>query len=100
MASYTRKISLPGKSADEIYGRISKAVDGFLAKDSGKFGKFNLQRDEKSKTLQLESSQATARLRCEDGGIHLDGKLSFLASAFRGKIDGWIDQWIEKSFKS
>lgn len=100
MAKYQREIPVPGKSADEIYARISKAIDKFLANDTGKFGKFSVARDEAAKSVTLDSSQATAQLFCKDGVIHLDGKLSFLASAFRGKIDGWIDSWIEKSFKS
>lgn len=101
MPSYQREIPLPGKSADEIYSRISQAVDKFLAKgDTGKFGKFEFHRDDATKTIRLESSQVTASLKCEEGKVHLDGKLSFLVSAFRGKIDGWIDGWIERSFNS
>lgn len=100
MASYQREISIPGKTADEIYSRISKAIDQFLANDSGKFGKFDVQCDPGSKTIRLKSAQVSADLQCEDGAVQLAGKLSFLASAFRPKIDGYIDQWIAKSFKA
>jgi|SRR5690606_17897130 len=101
MPSYQRQISLPGKTADEIYSRVSQAIDKFLAKDdAGKFGKFEFHRDDASKTIRLESSQVTALRRCQEGGVQLEGKLSFLVAAFRGKIDSWIDQWIERAFKA
>lgn len=100
MPSYQRKIPVPGKTAAEIYDRISHSLDKFLAKgDAAKFGRFDFKRDDAAKTIHLESSQVTAHLKCEDGGVQLEGKLSFIVSAFRGKIDSWIDQWVERSFK-
>jgi hypothetical protein len=98
MATYQRSIPIPGKSADEIYSRIEKALEKFEAGDTGKFGKFEFKRDAGAKTVRLESSQVTANLKCTDGSVLLEGRLSFLASAFRGKIDGWIDQWIGRAF--
>lgn len=98
MASYQRKIDIPGKSADEIYTRIEQALEKFESGDTGKFGKFTFKRDPASKTVRLESSQVTANLKCIDGCVQLEGKLSFLVSAFRGKIDTWINQWIERAF--
>lgn len=100
MPSYQRTIPLPGKTASEIYTRISKALDKFLEKDTGKFGKFDFARDDATKTVELKSAQVTAKLQCREGEILLDGKLSFLLGAFRGKIDAGIDEWIAKSFKS
>lgn len=100
MPSYQRSIPLPGKKASEIYSRISKALDKFLEKDTGKFGKFEVSRDDANQIVELKSAQVSAKLQCLDGEILLDGKLSFLLGAFRGKIDAGIDDWIAKSFKA
>lgn len=99
MPSYSRTIALPGKTADEIFNRISLAIDKFEEKDTGKFGKFEFSRDEAEKSVQLKSHHVTANLKCRDGEVFLEGKLSFFVAAFRSKIDDGIDQWIEKSFK-
>ena len=100
MPSYERKIPLPGKTADEIYARISSAIGKFQEKDTGKWGKFDFKLSPDSKTVRLESAQVTADLACHDGEIRLAGKLSFLLSAFRGKIDSGIDDWINRAFKA
>ncbi len=100
MPSYSRTISLPGKSATEIFSRISQAIGKFQEKDTGKFGKFDFNVDESEKTVQLKSTHVTALLRCKDGEVFLEGKLSFLVSAFRSRIDDGINQWIEKAFKA
>lgn len=99
MPSYSRTIDLPGKTSDEIFTRISQAIDELQGKDMGKFGKFEISCNDAEKSVRLESSHVTANLKCRDGEIFLEGKLSFLVSAFRSKIDGWIDQWIGKAFK-
>lgn len=100
MPSYSRTIALPGKTADEIFTRISQAIDKFQEKDTGKFGKFEFIQDEGEKSVTLKSSHVTAHLQCRDGEVFLEGKLSFLVSAFRSKIDDGINQWIEKAFKA
>lgn len=100
MPSYSRTIALPGNTADEIYNRISHAIGKFEEKDTGKFGKFHFSRDDGEKTVQMKSTHVTANLHCRDGEVFLEGKLSFLVSAFRSRIDAGIDQWIEKSFKT
>jgi hypothetical protein len=100
MPSYQRTIPLPGKTADEIYDRISHAIEKFQEKDSGKFGKFEFRLDPAAKTVRLESSHVTANLQCREGDVLLDGKLSFIASAFRGKIDSGIDDWVTRAFKT
>ncbi len=100
MPSYQRTIPLPGRTSTEIYARISKALDKFLEKDTGSLGKFEVSREDDHKVVELKSPQVTARLECREGEILLNGKLSFLLSAFRGKIDAGIDDWISKSFKT
>ena len=42
--------------------------------------------------VSIKSSMVTATLTCLDGLIDVDGKLSLLASPFRGKIDEGITQ--------
>jgi hypothetical protein len=98
MPSYTRTIPIPGKTADEIYTRVSLAIGKFQEKDTGKYGKFTFKIDPAAKTISLESTHVSAHLQCKDGEVLLTGKLSFIASAFRGKIDSGIDEWISKSF--
>lgn len=97
MASYTRKIQVPGKSSQELYDKISADIDGFLAKTG--MGKVVVERDAAKKEVRIKSSMLTATLACQEGGINLDGKLSLLASPFRGKIDAGIDKWLAKTFK-
>jgi len=98
MASYSRNVTIPGKSSDEIYKKISTDIDRFVEKYTGNLGKFDIERDEASKTVTLKSSMATAKLVCEEGSVRLDAKLGLLASAFRSKIDQGIDRWLEKTF--
>jgi len=100
MPSYSRTIPIPGKKASEIYERVSSAIGKFQEKDTGKFGKFEFKLDPAAKTIRLESSHVTADLACRDGEVFLQGKLSFLVSAFRGKIDAGIDDWIARAFKA
>lgn len=98
MASYTRNVDIPGKSAQEIYAKISADIDRFVEKYTGNMGKFDIERDEASKTVTLKSSMATAKLVCEEGTVRLDAKLGLIASAFKSKIDQGIDRWLEKTF--
>jgi len=99
MGKYSRNISVPGKSASEIYEKISKDVDRFLASYGGSFGKFDVQCDPALQSVTLHSSMATAKLTCGDGQIVLDGKLSLLASPFKSKIDDGINRWLSKNFQ-
>lgn len=100
MPSYSRTIDIPGQTAAEIYDRITHAIDKFQEKDTGRFGKFTFHQDEAARTVRLESSHVTANLTCRDGEVFLEGKLSFLVAAFRGKIDSGIDEWISRAFKA
>jgi hypothetical protein len=100
MANYEKRVELPGKSASEIFDRIAQAVDKLQQKDTGKFGQFDVSTDPATKTMKLKSSMVTADLVCRDGVVELKGKLSFLASAFRPKIDSVIDEWVSRAFKA
>lgn len=100
MPSYQRIIPIPGKTGVEIYDRISHAIGKFQEKDTGRFGKFEFKLDPATKTVRLESSHATANLQCRENEVLLEGKLSFLVAAFRGKIDSAIDEWVGRAFKA
>lgn len=98
MPGYSRNIPLPGKTADEIYSKISQGVDWVENNDAGKFGKFEFIRNDQAKTVSLKNALATADLVCKEDEIVLNAKLSLVAYAFRPKIDEGIDRWIKKTF--
>jgi len=96
MPSYSRKVDVPGKTAQELYTKISTEIDRFMEKSS--VGKFEVNRDPSKRQVEVKSSMFSAILFCEDGLLRLDGKLSLMALPFRSKIDDGIDNWIGKTF--
>lgn len=97
MPSYSRKVTLPGKSAQELYDRISEDIERFLSKASIP-GKSEVTRDPGKKTVSVTGSLFSATLVCQDGGLELQAKLSLMAAPFRGKLDEGIDKWLAKTF--
>jgi hypothetical protein len=61
-------------------------------------GKFELDKNPTAREVSFKSSMASATLRCLDGKLELDGKLSLMAAPFRGKLDEAIDKWLAKTF--
>jgi len=98
MPRYSKSVSVPGKSAQELYERVSQDIDRFLEKAG--VGKFDIQRDPQARKIEFRSPMLSARLSCSDGSLSLDGQLSLLAAPFRSKIDEGIDRWIAKTFSS
>jgi len=96
MPSYKRTIQIPGKSAQQLYEKVSSEIDRFLEKSS--IGKYDLERDPGAKQVRFKSSMASATLICGDGSLELECKLSLLATPFRGKLDEGIDRWLAKTF--
>ena len=96
MPAYNRRVSIPGKSSQELYDKVSKDIDRFLAKTN--IGRFNIDRNPKTKEVSVKSPMFSAALRCTDGEISVEGQLSLLAAPFRSKIDDGIDHWIAKTF--
>ena len=96
MPSYNRKIKIPGKTAQDLYDKVSSDIGRFLEKAS--IGKFELKHDAAQKQVHIKSSMLSATLHCRDENFELDGKLSLLASPFKSKIDEGIDRWIAKTF--
>lgn len=96
MPSYSRSVEIPGKTAQELYEKISADIERFLSKTP--IGQYDLNRDPGSKQVSFTSSMASATLKCQDGKLELDAKLSLFAAPFRGKLDEAIDRWLSKTF--
>ncbi|MBY0470239.1 polyhydroxyalkanoic acid system family protein [bacterium] len=96
MPSYSKKISVSGHTADELYTKISTEIDKMMGKLP--VGKFDIQRDPQKKQVSLKSSMASATLTCLDDNLVLDAKLSLMATPFKAKIDETIDHWVKKVF--
>ena len=97
MPSYSRKVSVPGKTAQEIYGFVDKNIDGLLAKFS--VGKIGVVKDPTGKKIVIESSMFSATLACLEGAVELAGTLSLFAVPFKSQIDEGIDRFISKYMK-
>ena len=98
MPSYSRKVDLPGRTAQDLYDKVSSSIERFMEKAS--IGKFEVDRDPAAKKVNLKSSMFSATLACTDGAISMDAKLSLLATPFRSKIDDGIDKWLAKTFNT
>lgn len=96
MPSYSRKVSVAGKSAQELYDKVSSDIDRFMQK--AQVGKFDIERRPDRKEVEVKSSMFSAVLQCRDGSLELNGKLSLLAAPFKSKIDEGIDKWLAKAF--
>ena len=83
MSVYTRKVRLTGKSAKEIYDKISQDIDQW----SGKIGLPNVKfkKDPEAKKVEVHSPMFNITLVCVDGEARLDGKLGMLALPFRSR---------------
>jgi len=96
MPSYTREVKVPGRSAQELFDKISAGIDRFMEKAA--VGKFEIERKPEARTVAVKSSMFSATLLCQEGCVRLDGKLSLMAVPFRAKIDEGIDKWVSKTF--
>ncbi len=96
MPSYSRKVEIKGKSAQELYDKVAGDIDRFVSKIP--MGKFDIDRNASAKTVDVKSSMATASLVCKEGCIELNVKLGLMAAPFRGKLDEGINKWLSKTF--
>ena len=96
MPGYSKTVKIPGKTADELYAKISTEIDRLMEKVS--LGKFDIERAPGDKAVHLKSSMISATLTCSDGEIELDAKLSLMAMPFKSKIDEGIERWVKKTF--
>ncbi len=98
MPSMNKKISVPGKTADELYQTIEKQIDRFLEKTP--IGKYELERDAAKKELRVKSSMVKATLSFREAEMQFNAELSFMAAPFKGKLEEGIDRWVSKAFSS
>ena len=96
MASYSRRIEIPGKSAQELFDKISGDIERFLTKSP--IGKADVKRDPDKREVSITSSMFSANLICHDGAVEVSAKLSLFAAPFKSKIDDGIEKWLAKSF--
>ncbi len=97
MASLNKKVQIPGKTAQELYAKVSTDIDRFLEKSG--VSKYEILRDDAKKRVTIKSSMVNATLDCTDGCMTLDGKLSLLATPFKSKIEEGIAKWVMKAFQ-
>lgn len=96
MPKYSRNVSIPGKSAQDLYDRVSADIEKFISKTP--IGKVDIQRDETAKSVAFKSSMASAKLLCADGTIQIDVDLSMFAAPFRSKLDEGLNKWLQRAF--
>ena len=98
MPSYKREISIPGRSAAELYQGVSGGLEKMLSKFNVPV-KFTITRNDPARSVEMASPVFNATISCVDGRVTVDGSISFLAMPFKPKIDAGIDQWIAKADK-
>ena len=96
MANYTRQVTIPGKSAEELFTTMSTELEPMLKR--AQMGSFVMDQDASAKELKIKGSLFSATLTCKDARMDLDVKLSMLATPFRSKIDETITKFISKTF--
>ncbi len=97
MPSYSRKVDVPGKSAQELYEKVASDIERFLGKANLPV-QMDIDRDSAKREVRVKSSMFSATLSCRDSELVLDGTLSLLAMPFRSKLDEGIDKWLAKAF--
>jgi hypothetical protein len=98
MASFSKTFPVPGKTADSIYTSVANDIDRFLTKSP--VGSYDVTRDEAAKQVAFKSSMASGTLTAKDGQLQVEISLSFLAGAFKGKIEEGVTKWLSKTFAS
>ncbi len=96
MPAYSKQVRIPGKSAQELFDKISHDIEGLM--NGMKVGSIKLDRDPAKKQVQVKASMFSATLSCTDGTLTLDAQLSLLALPFRSRIDEHVEKWVAKSF--
>ena len=98
MANFSKIFSIPGQNADAIYTATASNIEHFLSKVP--MGTFEIDRDPTEKKVSFKSSMASGTVTASEGSLRVDITLSFLASAFKGKIDEGVTKWLTKTFKT
>jgi hypothetical protein len=96
MPKYSRNVSIPGKSAADLYERVSADIEKFISKVP--IGKYDINRDATGRKVAFKSKMASATLSCTDGTIQIDVDLSLFAAPFRSKLDEGLNKWLARAF--
>lgn len=96
MPAYNKKVTVPGKSAQELYEKITQDIDQMIAKWGLPNAK--LTRDPAKKQIQLKAPMVEAVLSCTDGQLNLEAQLGLLAMPFRSKIEEQVNKWVNRNF--
>jgi hypothetical protein len=96
MPSYSKKVNVPGKSAQELYEKISHDIAQMVAKWGLPNAK--LSHEPAKRQILLKAPMVDATLSCLDGELRLDAQLGLLALPFRSKIDEQVDRWVSRNF--
>jgi hypothetical protein len=96
MASFNKTFPVPGQAADKIYKVLATDIDKFIAKTP--LTNVEIQRNEATKQVSFKSSMASGTITAKEGSVSVDISLSFIASAFKGKIDEGVTKWLSKTF--
>ena len=96
MPAYKKTVTVPGKSAQELYSKVAADLGKFLEKAG--VGHADIKNHPHKHCVEMDSKMFSATLQCSDGSITIDGKLSLLATPFKGKIDEGIEKWLKKAF--
>lgn len=96
MASFSKKFPIPGKSSSDIYTAVSNGIDHFLSKTP--LTGVEINRNQETKNVSFKSGMASGTLQAHENALQVDVSLSFLASAFKGKIEEGVTKWLNKTF--
>jgi hypothetical protein len=99
MANYKHESPVQGKSADELYAKVSEGIERFLGKVP-MMDNYELDRDAAEKVFRIDSKPFKGVLACRDGIVTLEGKLSLFAAPFKSKLSEGLDRWLSKTFSS
>ena len=96
MASFKKTFPLPGQSAKKIYSVVAGDIERFLSKTP--LSNVQIDRDPSTNEVSFKSSMASGSLTAHEQSLTVQVTLSFLASAFKGKIEEGVTKWLTKTF--
>jgi hypothetical protein len=97
MPSYSRRVQIPGKSAEELFEKVASSIDRFIQKSS--MGQFEIEKDAHQKEVRLKGSLFQGVIQCREAELSVTGQLSFLAKPFQSQLDTGISKWLAKTFQ-
>ena len=95
MPKLHKRIEIPGQSARDLFARIRSEMEQSLARAGVDGAKLSLRESEC--VVEVSHAMIAGTIRCHEGAIEVDAKLSLLATPFRSKIEGWFEAWGKKA---